>query len=247
MQIEGSYSFPAPAESILTALADADALAAAIPGCERLIQLGPARRDGSTRYEARLRLHDTVYIADLTVCPDPNASRLELRIDGRGPAGRFRGSGTLALGDATKDAENDGHTHATYTLELEAPGLSADEAHALANGSGRLFACAICDQLTEDVRARAKRQTSAEPDEAEDAEGADDAEELLRIGRVDRLLRAKTPLGEIVALPSEKPETFSPLWFQYAGGMLAGLAVGLSVIALTTATMRRLFGPRHNH
>ncbi len=235
MLIEGTYSFPAPAESVLAALGDADTLAAAIPGCERLIQLGPARRDGATSYEARLRLHDTIYIAGVTLIPDAAEKRLRLRIDGRGPEGRFRGSGELAFGKATDD---EGHTPASYTLDLEAPGLPDAQALALANGNGRLFACAICDQLTEDVRARAQHQHAAE------TEDATDAEELLRIGRVERLLRAKTPLGEIVAVPSEKVEPFSPLWFQYAGGMLAGLAIGISVIAVTAATVRRLFRPR---
>jgi carbon monoxide dehydrogenase subunit G len=238
MVIEGSYSFPAPVESVLAALGDADTLAAAIPGCERLIQLGPAGRDGATSYEARLRLHDTVYIAGLTVIPAPDERLLRVRIDGRGPEGRFQGTGELALGSATA---GEAYTAANYTLELEAPGLSEAQTHALANGSGRLFACAICDQLTEDVRARARRDDSADDDDLADAE------EVLRIGRVDRLLRAKTPLGEIVALPRERPEPFSPLWFQYAGGMLAGLAVGLSVIAVTAVTVRRLLGRSHKH
>jgi hypothetical protein len=62
---------------------------------------------------------------------------------------------------------------------------------------------------------------------------------------VDRLIRTETALGEIVALRPEKTEPFSPVWFQYTGGMLAGLAVGLSVVAVTAATMRRLRGAHH--
>ncbi len=231
MHIEGSYAFPAPPERILQTLADADVLCAALPGCERLIQLGPPARDGSTSYEARLRLHERVYIADLTVTPDPEARRVLLRLNGRSPDGPFHGQGELALAGQQTD---DGHTQWTYSLELEAPGLSETQADALANGSGRLFACAICDQLTEDLRAREQHEN-----------GDDTAEELLRLGRVDRLIRTETSLGEIVALRPEKTEPFSPVWFQYTGGMLAGLAVGLSVVAVTAATMRRLRGPRH--
>jgi carbon monoxide dehydrogenase subunit G len=231
MRIEGSYAFPAPPERILQTLADADVLCAALPGCERLIQLGPPARDGSTCYEARLRLHERVYVADLTVIPNPEARRVLLRLNGRSPDGPFHGEGELALAVPLSD---DGHTQGTYTLELEAPGLSETQAHALANGSGRLFACAICDQLTEDLRAREQV-----------GNGDDTADELLRLGRVDRLIRTETALGEIVALRSEKTEPFSPVWFQYTGGMLAGLAVGLSVVAVTAATMRRLRGAHH--
>jgi uncharacterized protein len=121
MRIEGSYAFPAPPERILQTLADADVLCAALPGCERLIQLGPPARDGSTCYEARLRLHERVYVADLTVIPNPEARRVLLRLNGRSPDGPFHGEGELALAVPLSD---DGHTQGTYTLELEAPGLS---------------------------------------------------------------------------------------------------------------------------
>lgn len=241
MRIEDSYTFPASPEQVFAALADADALATAIPGCERLIQLGPAAVDGAIRYEARLRLHDAIYITGLTVTPEPHAGRLRLGLDGRGPSGAFRGQGTLVL--ARQKGEQP-QTVATYTLDLEEPpDLPEAQAHALANGTGRLFACAICDQLTEDMRQR----DAQSHDETEHPEGTTD--ELLRLARVNRLIKAKTPYGEIVAVARESHESrepFSPLWFQYTAGMLAGLAVGLSIIALTAATMRRLFGAHHD-
>lgn len=241
MRIEDSYTFPAPPEQVFATLADADALAAAIPGCERLIQLGPVAADGTTRYEARLRLHDTIYIAALTLTPEPHAGRVRLRMDGRGPGGAFRGQGTFAL--ARQEGEQP-QTIGTYMLDLEEPPSLPDaQAHALANGTGRLFACAICDQLTEDMRQRGAQS----PNETEHPEVTPD--ELLRLARVNRLIKAKTPYGEIVAVARESHESrepFSPLWFQYTAGMLAGLAVGLSIIALTAATMRRLFGAHHD-
>src|SRR5689334_19695316 len=97
MRIDGSYSFPAPPERVLAVLADPDVLRSAIPGCERLIQLGPPAGDGTAAYEARLRLRDAIYIADMIVTPEPAAQRLCLHIEGHGPGGPFSGQGEFAL------------------------------------------------------------------------------------------------------------------------------------------------------
>lgn len=245
MRIEDSYSFPAAPEQVFAALADADALGDAIPGCERLIQFGPPAADGTTHYEARLRLHDVVYIADLTVIPEPNAHRLRITLDGRGPGGAFQGNGSLTLASAPPAEGEHPQTIGTYALDLqEPPGLSDMQLTALANGTGRLFAYAICDQLADDLRGR-----ESTPPEGAVGGGPDDedatpnaTEERLRAQRVERLMRAETPYGEIVAVPRKSTEPFSPLWFQYTAGMLAGLAVGISILALTAATLRRLFG-----
>jgi carbon monoxide dehydrogenase subunit G len=240
MRIEDTYSFPAPPEQALAALADADTLSAAIPGCERLIQFGPPAADGATHYEARLRLHDAVYTADLTVTPQPANHELRLVVDGRGPSGAFAGTGALTLTPAEGEPSQ---TVGAYTLDLhEPPGLSDTQLAALANGAGRLFVCALCDQISQDLRRHDQKAGSAD---AVDEEAAD---ERLRGQRVERLMRAQTSYGEIVAAPREARTSFapSPLWFQYAAGMLAGLAVGLSIIALTAATLRRLFnGDEH--
>lgn len=236
MHMEDSYSFPAPPEQVLAALADADTLSAAIPGCERLIQFGPPATDGTTHYEARLRLHDAVYIAGLTVTPQPADHRLRLLVDGRGPGGSFQGTGALTL---TQTEGEHAQTVGAYTLDLqEPPGLSDALLAALANGTGRLFACALCDQISEELRPRDEKFESA--GEAPDEEATN---ERLRGQRAERLIRSQTPYGEIVAAPREPRTSFSPspLWFQYTAGMLAGLAMGLSIIALTAATLRRLF------
>lgn len=245
MRIEDSYSFPAAPEQVFAALADADTLAAAIPGCERLIQFGPPASDGATHYEARLRLHDAVYIADLIVIPEPGVHRLRITLDGRGPGGAFAGNGSLSLTPSEPAADEPVQTIGTYTLDLqEPPDLSEVQLTALANGTGRLFACALCDQLAENLRERDTEHpegTAREPADDEAGEG-DATEERLRAQRVERLMRTETPYGEIVAVPRRSTEPFSPLWFQYTAGMLAGLAVGISIIALTAATLRRLFG-----
>ena len=55
MRVEGTYTFPGAIGQVFAALINPDALARAIPGCERFIQLGPTTSQEETAYEARLR------------------------------------------------------------------------------------------------------------------------------------------------------------------------------------------------
>ncbi len=80
MEITGSQTFRAPAERISSLLLDSDLLAAAIPGCERLIQFGPPDADGATLLEARMRSGEpaTTRIVQVTLRPDAGAIKADL-------------------------------------------------------------------------------------------------------------------------------------------------------------------------
>ncbi|HEY7021213.1 MAG TPA: hypothetical protein VH349_08850 [Ktedonobacterales bacterium] len=80
MEITGSHTFRAPVERISSLLLDPDLLAAAIPGCERLIQFGPPDADGATHLEARVRSGEpaTTRIVQITLRPDTNAINADL-------------------------------------------------------------------------------------------------------------------------------------------------------------------------
>ena len=80
MEITGSQTFRAPAERISSLLLDPDLLAAAIPGCERLIQFGPPDADGATHLEARIRSGEpaTTRIVQITLRPDADAIKADL-------------------------------------------------------------------------------------------------------------------------------------------------------------------------
>ena len=80
MEITGSQTFRAPAERISSLLLDPDLLAAAIPGCERLIQFGPPDADGATHLEARIRSGEpaTTRIVQITLRPDAGAIKADL-------------------------------------------------------------------------------------------------------------------------------------------------------------------------
>jgi hypothetical protein len=80
MEITGSQTFRAPAERISSLLLNPDLLTAAIPGCERLIQFGPANADGATHLEARIRSGKpaTTRIVQITLHPDAGVIKADL-------------------------------------------------------------------------------------------------------------------------------------------------------------------------
>ncbi len=105
MELQGKYTFNAPAERVWSLLMDTEAIAGCIPGCEKLEPLG------EDRYRATL----TVALAAVTgtyqgtvamVDKQPPAS-YRLLVEGQGRPGFVKGESTIALVDcgATTDVE----------------------------------------------------------------------------------------------------------------------------------------------
>jgi carbon monoxide dehydrogenase subunit G len=80
MEITGSQTFRAPAERISSLLLNPDLLAAAIPGCDRLIQFGPPDADGVTHVEARIHSGElaTARIVQIALHPDADVIKADL-------------------------------------------------------------------------------------------------------------------------------------------------------------------------
>jgi carbon monoxide dehydrogenase subunit G len=85
MRIEGTYTFTASAERVFGALVDPDVLRQVIPGCERLIQFGPADDEGAYHFEARVRpaAESGVYTTTGTVERARKPSHLTLSLRAR--------------------------------------------------------------------------------------------------------------------------------------------------------------------
>jgi carbon monoxide dehydrogenase subunit G len=223
MRVEGTYTFPGAIEQVFTALTNPDALARAIPGCERFIQLGPTTSTQQTGYETRLRLGQRrqPYTVALTLISTrrPTYARLELR--GHGPAGPINGSGSLDL------VEQDSHTVVAYRFTFNGPELP--EVGDLASQSASFIARATCAHLADEIYA-----------EAEEAS--------IRAHRANGVTAPTgayiTPRGRIVTRMrglAARPPAPQPLaWNERALWMSAGLAMGLGAIALAAGIVRRI-------
>lgn len=95
MDITGSYTFDAPPERVWTVLMDPAAIAACIPGCERL------EPDGEDRYKARLAVAlaaiTGTYDGTVTVADKVPPTSYRLIVEGQGRPGFVKGSARLAL------------------------------------------------------------------------------------------------------------------------------------------------------
>ncbi len=208
MRVEGTYTFPGATGRVFSTLTNPDALARAIPGCERFIQFGPATEEGQTAYEARLRLGQSrqpyIITARVIATRQPNYLRLELR--GHGPSGVITGDGSLDL------VEQDSHTVVAYRLTLSGPDLP--EGSDMAARAASFMARATCAHLADEIYAEAEGE------------------------------QAWLPGATIAAAESGRLNLSStagaPAWTERALWMGAGLALGLGVIALTVAVVRRL-------
>jgi carbon monoxide dehydrogenase subunit G len=222
MRIESTCTFPTPIEDVFAAVVDADVLATIIPGCERLIQLGPTTPDGTTVLEARMHLgpDDDLYTATVTIERLLRPTHLGLSVRGQSVHGAFTVRGSLDL------VAQDEHTVGAYVWDIEARGLPAPLRRRLEAGAGTRFMQTVCDRL-----AGALRSTSPESNGLADA---------------PPVLRADTRRGKIMLLPPEPPEALAAtrlrpllLGAAWAG---AGLLVGLAAMGAAAAIIRRWGG-----
>ena len=210
MRIEGTYTFPAPIEQVFSALTQPDLLGQIIPGCERLIQFGPAADGQPSVYEVRLRRGPgaDVYTMTLTLSTAQSPQRLRADLDGRGPDGPFSGSGQVDL------AAQDGQTVTTYAWEVKSPvlaGLPAMRETAW-NESATQFTGALRDRAISVIRGAVAASVNAAG-----------------------VRRLTTPRGRVVILPRSdgllaSPQARRAIWL--GGGLLAGLAATAAIFAL---------------
>lgn len=217
MRVEGGQTVAGEAAGVFAALLDADALARAIPGCERLIQLGPPGAGGAVAFEARVRAADAVSTVSIhvTAARPPAYLRVELR--GAGPGNAFSARGAVDL------VPRDGHTALAYAFDVEATGAASVSAEA-------------CRQIAETIRERISTNVRATHAGEPTIVAVEPLAEL-------EAVQITTPRGRIVALPPLPPGEAAltvPLWARRALWMGAGALLGISAIAVMSAVVRRL-------
>lgn len=219
MRIEGAFTFAATSERVYGALVDAETLARVLPGCERVIQMGPADVNGQTRFEARVRPSAGAHATTATVILNPSRrpERLSLDLRGYGPAGAFTGDGRIDL------VAQETHTVVAYVWDVSlAHGAEAEQGSLIA--AGRAFARTLCERINQTLR------TVTEVAPLPNGAGA--------------LVTARTSRGSIVALRGRAPTPAlafrASVWTQRAIWMGTGFAIGVGAIGLTLNALRKL-------
>ena len=219
MRIEGTYQFDSPIEEVFAALTDPDTMRKVIPGCERLIQLGPPDVDGTILSEARIRLRPSgaLYTVEGAIERLRKPSHIRLNLKAHGPLG------TLGLHGSVDLVARDERTVAAYVWDLdihEVPDVARRE---LESGAGTEFVQQVGADLAAKLRA------------------TDDHS----FGMSDALpvLRADSARGKIILLPAEASSEpvairFRPL-LRRGLWAAAGLVVGLGTLAVAVSILRR--------
>ena len=217
MRIESTYLFAAPEERVLGALTDPDVLGQILPGCRRLIQLGPPDAGGALTCEAWLRPGpgDDLYVVSGTIVPIRYPARLEVSARGQGPHGPLTVRGSLDL------AARDDGTVAAYVWDLDLPAEEPERAP-LDERVAADYVQACWERLAALLRAGEAGETSMS--------------EALAV------LRADTARGKIVVLPSASPAATlrARLGPTLRGAAWAGvgLIVGLAAITVAAGIIR---------
>jgi carbon monoxide dehydrogenase subunit G len=219
MRVEGAYTFPGDMERVFATLTNPDALARAIPGCERFIQFGPASADGDLAYETRLRLGSQrqPYTLNLRVKAVRRPAYLTVELRGYGPSGLMTGAGSLDL------VEQGNHTVVAYRFNFT--GAELPETTDVPSQSASFIARATCAHLADEIFAATE----------------DDHIRLAGHGGVAGEIR--TARGRIVTSLARRRAAQQPLALtQRVIWMSAGLVMGLSAIALAVGIVRRIGG-----
>lgn len=234
MRIEGTYTYSATSARVFGALTEPEALTRLLPGCKRLIQLGPTDANGAVSFEARLSQGDATTTVTLTIIATRPPAHLRVELRGAGPWGPFSGRGSLDL----VEQEEQERTLLAYAwdvvMEEQTPGRQRD---------AQQFARALCERLGVNLSAQESEVEDlaayALPDQTQDISLA----EALADIPSGVTFAVKTSRGAIVALPPSSPgerALISRVWAQRLLWMGTGLAVGIGALALSAGVVRWL-------
>jgi hypothetical protein len=156
MRIEGTYTFDAPRDVVWQALMDPDVLAKALPGGQKLEQVG------ENRYEAALdvrvgpvqgRFDGEIEISDIQ---EPESYHMS--VNGQGSAGFLNGEGDVVLSDV------DEGTLMTYSGDAQVGGRIASVGQRLIDSTAKSLTRQGLESLDRQIEARQKSAEEGEPE-----------------------------------------------------------------------------------
>lgn len=146
MRLEGTYVFDAPIETVWATLMDPEALSQALPGGERLEQVG------DNKYEATLNVRvgpvqgkfdGAIEITDIV-----EKKSYHMKVSGQGPAGFVNGAGDIAL-EETADG-----VKMTYGGDAQVGGKIAGVGQRLIDSSAKSITRQGLESLNQQIKAR---------------------------------------------------------------------------------------------
>lgn len=148
MKLEGTYTIDAPRDVVWNLLNDPDALARALPGCERLTRTGDNTFEGAISIgiaSIKSSYAGTVALSELV---PPESYRMD--VEGRGKGGFVNGHGRIAL------RELSGATELTISGDAQVGGPIAVVGQRLLDAAARKVLKEFVAALGNEARAAAR-------------------------------------------------------------------------------------------
>lgn len=145
--LEGTYLFDAPQDVVWEAVQDPHVLSQALPGCERLEQVGENEYEGEINIRIGPVQGNFVGTVRLSDIQPPNSYTLEL--EGQGRPGYVKGAGSLSL-----ESSGDSKTTLSYTGEAQLSGRIASVGQRLMDSSARSITRQGLESLDKQIQAR---------------------------------------------------------------------------------------------
>jgi carbon monoxide dehydrogenase subunit G len=129
MKLEATYTIPAPRDLVWQQLMNPEALARALPGCEK-IEPNP---DGSFHAELKVGIAAVkgTYHGRIEILEAVPPERYRMKVEGRGTGSFLRGEGTLTLSERATE------TVISYAAEVQVGGIIASVGQRLMLGAAK--------------------------------------------------------------------------------------------------------------
>ena len=147
MNLNGTFTFSAPRDTVWTLLQDPEVLAKALPGTERLSMVGDDRFEGQMKVSvgpvSAAKFDIIVQLVDKR-----QPEHFGMQIDGKGGVGFTRGTATVDL------REQDGATVMDYASNVQVGGKVAAVGQRLLESVGKMMMKQALESLEREIRAR---------------------------------------------------------------------------------------------
>ncbi len=146
MKVRGQHLLPLPPDASWALLLNTEALARAIPGCEKLVPLGP------DEYEMKMKIAvagiQGLFAGKVRITDQKPPESYQLHIEGQGKLGFIRGSGLLTLVPASAES-----TAVHYEGEVQITGILASVGERLLDATTKMMVGRFFNNLAKQASA----------------------------------------------------------------------------------------------
>ncbi|MEX2080936.1 MAG: carbon monoxide dehydrogenase subunit G [Dehalococcoidia bacterium] len=146
MDIKGEHEFNAPRDTVWAMLLDPAALQAAMPGCERFVEVAPESYDLTIK--VGISAIRGTYSGNVRVAEKQPPGSYRLLVSGHGKPGSVQGDAVMTL------HEQGDRTLVTYTGDVKAQGAIARLGSRLLGGAAKLMIGQFFKAMEKQVQSR---------------------------------------------------------------------------------------------